>query len=67
MLKLIKMTNGEINLEVAVKALEKGMLKGSDRMFIESIKDFNKYQLKKLTGKQYKFLVSICRKYNDYV
>ena len=53
------MTNAEINLEVAVKALEEGKLKGTAQSFIEDIKDYNKYQLKKLTKKQYLFLNDI--------
>ena len=53
------MTNAEINLETAVKALNEGKLKGSAQSFIESIKDYNKYQLKKLTKKQYSFLNDI--------
>ena len=53
------MTNAEINLEIAVKALEKGKLKGSSQSFIEDIKDYNKHDLKKLTKKQYSFLNDI--------
>jgi len=62
-LKLSKMTNAEINLEVAVKALEEGKLKSSAANFIESIKDYDKNDLRKLTRKQYSFLNSI---YNQF-
>jgi hypothetical protein len=53
------MTNVEMNLEVAVKALKEGKLKGSAVSFIEDIKDFDKKQLKKLSSKQYHFLNDI--------
>lgn len=55
------MTNIEIDLQVAVKALEAGLLKGSSKSFIEDIKDYDKYDLKKMSKKQYLFLNSIYR------
>lgn len=58
------MTNAEINLGVAVKALEEGKLKGAAKSFIFSIKDYNKKDLKGLTGKQYQFLNSIYKQFN---
>lgn len=57
------MTNAEINLEVAVKALENNELKGSTKSFIEYIKDYDKKDLRKLSAKQYKFLNDI---YNQF-
>lgn len=53
------MTNAEIHLEVAVKALNDGKLTGSAKSFIENIKDYNKKDLKNLTSNQYKFLRDI--------
>lgn len=53
------MTNAEINLQVAVKALNEGKLKDSAKDFIEDIKDYDKYDLKRLTKKQYQFLNDI--------
>jgi hypothetical protein len=61
------MTNGEINLEVAVKALEAGLLTSSEKSFIEFIKDYNKYQIRKMSGKQYRFLHDIFNRYKDVV
>ena len=58
------MTNAEINLQVAVKALEEGKLKGSARDFIESIKDYDKKELKNLSAAQYKFLASIYKQHS---
>jgi hypothetical protein len=58
------MTNAEINLEVAVKALTDGKLKGSAKQFIESIKDYDKYDLRKLSKKQYQFLNDIYKQHS---
>ena len=58
------MTNAEINLEVAVKALEDGKLKGSAKDFIEDIKDFSKKDLRGLSKKQYQFLNSIYHQFS---
>lgn len=61
------MTNAEINLEVAIKALNAGMLAGSSKSFIEDIKDYDKHDLKKLTKKQYQFLNSIYKQCKEKV
>lgn len=58
------MTNGEINLEVAVKALEAGKLNSFEAQFVESIKDYDKHDLKKLSRKQYDVLQSIYKKFH---
>ena len=58
------MTNAEIKLDVAVKALENNELSGSSRDFIESIKDYDKKQLRTLSAKQYEFLNDIYKKFN---
>ena len=58
------MTNAEINLEVAVKALNAGKLTGSARSFIEDIKDYDKHDLKMLSKKQYQFLNNIYKQFN---
>ena len=58
------MTNAEINLKGAIKALEDGKLKGSAELFIETIKYYDKYDLKHLTKKQYQFLNSIYKQYS---
>jgi type II secretory pathway component PulF len=63
--KLLIMTNAQINLEVAVKALEAGKLNGSAKSFIESIRDHSKQDLRKLTSKQYKFLNDIYNQHKD--
>jgi hypothetical protein len=47
------MTNGEINLQIAKKALEAGKLNDFESKFVESVKDCDKYDLKKLSKKQY--------------
>jgi len=59
------MTNAQINLSVAVKALEAGKLTGSSKDFIEKIKDFDKKELRKLSAKQYKWLNDIYNKFKD--
>lgn len=53
------MTNSQINLDIAVKALEAGKLTGTAKSFIEDIQDYSKKQLNNLTSKQYKFLRDI--------
>lgn len=58
------MTNAEINLEVAVKALNDGKLTGSAQSFIESIKDYDKKDLRRLTKKQYQFLNDIYKQHS---
>lgn len=58
------MTNAEINLEVAVKALNDGKLIGSAQSFIESIKDYDKKDLRRLTKKQYQFLNDIYKQHS---
>lgn len=60
---LNKMTNGEINLQIAVKALKAGLLNGKDASFIESIQDYNKNDLKKM--KNYTWLQDIARRNAD--
>lgn len=61
------MTNAEINLDVAVKALKAGLLKGSAADFISDIQDYDKHDLRGLTPKQYKFLNSIYQQFKDRV
>ena len=58
------MTNAQINLEVAVKALKDGKLSGSAAHFIEQIQFFDKKELKGLTPKQYKFLNDIYKQHS---
>jgi len=57
------MTNAEINLEVAIKALEAGKLNSFETQFVESIKDYDKHDLKKLSRKQYDVMQSIYKKF----
>lgn len=59
------MTNAEINLTIAVKALEANKLTGSAKSFIEDIKDYDKRDLRKLTKKQYQFLNDISNQHFD--
>lgn len=58
------MTNGEINLEIAVKALEAGKLNSFETTFVESIRDYDKHDLKNLSRKQYDVLQSIYKKFH---
>jgi hypothetical protein len=58
------MTNCEINLSVAIKALDAGKLNYFESNFVKSIKDYDKYDLKKLTRKQYDVLQSIYKKFH---
>jgi len=57
------MTNAEINLKVAIKALEAGKLNSFETQFVESIKDYDKHDLKKLSSKQYDVMQSIYKKF----
>lgn len=59
------MTNTEINLNVAVKALEQNLLNSFEKQFVESIKHYTKKDLRGLSSKQYNVLNSICNKYFD--
>ena len=61
------MTNNEINLEVAVKALKAEKLNGFESEFVKSIEDYDKYDLKTLSRKQYDVLQSIYKKYRYQV
>ena len=58
------MTNGEINLNIAIKALNAGKLDEFETQFVESIKDYDKYDLKKLSKRQYDVLQSIYKKFH---
>jgi hypothetical protein len=58
------MTNGEINLQIAKKALEAGKLNDFESKFVESVKDYDKYDLKKLSKKQYDILQNIYKKFH---
>ena len=61
------MTNIEIRLDIAIKALNAGKLSDSSELFIKTIKKYNKKKLKTLTPKQYEFLDDIYNKYMDCV
>jgi hypothetical protein len=56
------MTNAEIRLKAAVKALENGNLNEKESAFIEDIRDYDKKQLRGLSLKQYKWLEDIANK-----
>ena len=56
------MTNVEINLECAVKALEAGKLNNFESNFVNSIKDYSKKELKTLSSKQFLLLREISNK-----
>lgn len=56
------MTNAEINLQIAVKALDEDKLTGSARNFIQQIRNYDKADLKRLTPAQYKFLKDIVKR-----
>lgn len=56
------MTNAEIILSICVKALNEGKLTGSAKQFIEDIQYYDKKDLRKLSKKQYQFLIDICNK-----
>lgn len=57
-----EMTNAENILEQAVELLEKGQLNKKESEFVESIKDYTKKDLKRLSYKQYIFLRDIANK-----
>lgn len=59
------MTNGEINLQIAVRALEQNLLQEKEKGFIESIKDYTKKDLQKM--KNYSWLQDIARRYADKI
>lgn len=61
------MTNAEINLNVAVKALEQNLLNSFEEQFVESIKHYTKKDLRGLSSRQYSVLNDICEKYFDEV
>ena len=56
------MTNVEISLNYALKALEAGRLTAYEADFLESIKDYTKKELRNLSSKQYKLLQEISNK-----
>lgn len=56
------MTNVQSYLETAVELLEKNELRDSEATFINSIKNYDKKQLKKLSQKQYDWLKAIANK-----
>ncbi|QEC44640.1 hypothetical protein [Pseudobacter ginsenosidimutans] len=55
------MTNVEILQQEAIKALEAGALNDKQKSFIESIRNFDKKQLKKLNSSQFKWLKDIAK------
>jgi hypothetical protein len=55
------MTHAEIYLQIAVKALNEGKLTGKSMEFIESIKNYDKKALKRLTSNQFSFLRDIAK------
>jgi len=59
------MTNAEINLDLAVQALESGKLRPVPADFIRDIKDYDKKDLKRLSPKQYRFLSQIADDASD--
>jgi hypothetical protein len=56
------MTNVEIRLKAAVRALENGNLNENESAFIEDIRDYDKKQLRGLSPKQFKWLEDIANK-----
>lgn len=56
------MTNAEINLRYAIKALEEGRLNDREAVFIEEIRDYDKRRLRGLTSRQYAWLAAIADK-----
>lgn len=56
------MTNVESYLADAIEALEDKKLTSFEADFVESIKDYNKKELKSLSSKQFLFLRSIAKK-----
>jgi hypothetical protein len=56
------MTNVEIYLKSAIENLEAGKLTLSEKVFINSIKDYSKKELKTLSSSDFKLLRSISNK-----
>lgn len=50
------MTNAQIAQKFAVEALEAGVLNDYEAEFVEEVKDYDRKDLRELSGKQYKFL-----------
>lgn len=59
--QIFTMTNVEIIHQEALKALESGNLNEKQKQFVESIRGFDKKQLKKLNGAQFKWLKDIAK------
>lgn len=55
------MTNVEILHQEAIKALDAGKLNDKQKSFVESIRNFDKKQLKKLNSSQFKWLKDIAK------
>ncbi len=58
------MTNVEIIHQAAVQALDAGKLNDKQKAFVESIRNFDKKQLKKLNSSQFKWLKDIAKLQN---
>lgn len=56
------MTNSEIMLASAVKAMNEGKLTTSERNFIADIQDYSKKELRNLSSNQYNLLRSAASK-----
>lgn len=56
------MTNAQIAQKYAIEALEAGVLNSYEAEFVEKIRDYDKKELRNLTGKQYKLLDQISDK-----
>ena len=56
-----KMTNAQIDLKSAIRNLENGKLDTLFTQFIESIRDYDKKDLRSLTSREYKMLVKAAR------
>jgi hypothetical protein len=56
------MTNGEIKLENAINALEGKKLSSYEADFIESIRNYSKKEIAKLSSKQYDLLCKCANK-----
>lgn len=61
------MTNAEINLALVTKLYNANMLNGSSEAFIASIIDYDKKDLKRLSGKQYRWLNDLADQASEYV
>ena len=55
------MTNAQIDLKSAIRNLENGKLDTLFTQFIESIRDYDKKDLRSLTSREYKMLVKAAR------